>query len=216
LAPANHFAAIAHVRYTHEILFAFNCALPAALVLCVMTNFQLFIQLKYRFNAAFHSSAYSGFGADCAFLLLATTAAISIFILLRMFAKNSVAEAILGLVAGIASFVAVPICWLLLVHQEEPNPFEAKAIPWSWAEVGICVALALAWFFGKWVSGFRVFFLLVTFHLLFWSWLYLRNFYNPSISILLLVVGACSSLAWARFVSMSGAAREPGGIADVG
>jgi hypothetical protein len=197
----DRFGTANYVRYTHEILFAFNCALPATLVVCATTSFPLFLPLKYRLNAAFHRSGHSELGADCALLLLATIAAMSIFLLLRIIARNWVAETILRWVAGVTSFAAVPICWLLLIRRGEPTPFEATAMPWSLAEVGVCIILALAWSSRKWIFGPRVFVLLVTLHLVFWCRLFLRSFYNPGISILLLVAGACSSFAWARYVS---------------
>lgn len=138
-----------------------------------------------------------------AFLVAILAISLGGVVLLRLFSHTCLVRELLRSVAGLASILMLPICWL---YYQKPYPsFEdVDALrPWLYFElVAIAGAVVVYAFVPRFLPAWSVVASLLM-HYVLWGWLFLGGpyFWFASFQSVFPAAGLCASIAWFVYIS---------------
>ncbi|HUJ32203.1 MAG TPA: hypothetical protein VLY23_13045 [Candidatus Acidoferrum sp.] len=199
-------ARVGYLQQANEFLLSLNLGLAVMLEQHETSHSFLAERLQFLINGKLHLHPHSKVGGYGAFFVLAVGVALCIFLVFRFFSRRSLAKQVVRTLAGPVALVAFPATWLCAAYSVGilpalPNPPRF----WLFFELSVAVVCALLYLYEKWNVPAWAGILLLTIHYGVWGWLFLGGvfFWMDPAKTIFPLVGFCSFLAWAVYVSRS-------------
>lgn len=207
--PANTPMSAGRLRFAHLVLFSLNLGLILKLEGNQRPNrlFSFFdfgeIDLKDRINGALHLHPHHAVGGDVAFLLLAVSLAVVIFLVIGLSSKIRFIDQLFRLTAGIISLTALSVAWLIVANvlgitAPLPNP------PRALLSVELCavVLCAVAYLNDKWPIPAWITVVLLGLHFGYWNWIVSGGsyFWRDPFRLIFPLIGFLATLLWGMYV----------------
>jgi hypothetical protein len=214
---SNHASTKSFIRYAYEFLFALNIGLVVRWVMAQANYFESELKIQVWLSAHLHLHPHSQLAGHIAFVLLALEIALAAFVLLEIASYISSPHALPLSIAGIASLIALPLGWVYAARLREPPPgLPTLSNIWLNVELIGTILCAILYILKKWPLPKWAGILLIVLHFALWAWLFpVGAFWLDPFQSVFPLVGLCSSLAWALYLSDRLPHETDAGIKDL-